>query len=100
MEEIAAFSELAKQGWKPKRTIIYWLLGRAEEPGLLDRPKGGDATPMICRNTRCLHQNSGGNSRGFLQASGSHTLETLSTGVMKDIQDLKPADRVGTSAVE
>jgi N-acetylated-alpha-linked acidic dipeptidase len=86
MEEMRAFSELAKQGWKPKRTIIYCFWD-GEEPGLLGSTEWAETHADDLQKHAVAYINSDGNSRGFLQASGSHTLENFINGVMKDIQD-------------
>jgi len=86
IEEMRAFSELAKQGWKPKRTIIYCFWD-GEEPGLLGSTEWAETHADDLQKHAVAYINSDGNSRGFLQASGSHTLENFINGVMKDIQD-------------
>ena len=50
MEEARGLAELMKQGWKPKRTIIYCFWD-GEEPGLLGSTESAELMPMICRNT-------------------------------------------------
>ena len=86
MEELRGLGELLKQGWKPKRTIIY-AFWDGEEPGLLGSTEWAETHAEDLRKHAVLYINSDGNSRGFFGASGSHSLENFVNGVMKDIQD-------------
>ena len=86
LEELRAYSELLKQGWKPKRTIIYCIWD-GEEPGLLGSTEWAETHADDLQKHAVAYINSDGNGRGFLNASGSHTLENFINGVMKDIQD-------------
>jgi len=86
LEEMRAFSELLKQGWKPKRTIIY-AFWDGEEPGLLGSTEWAETHADDLQKHAVVYINSDGNGRGFLGASGSHTLENFINGVMKDIPD-------------
>ncbi|MGI9103722.1 MAG: transferrin receptor-like dimerization domain-containing protein [Terriglobales bacterium] len=86
MEELRAYSELLKQGWKPKRTIIYasW---DGEEPGLLGSTEWAEAHADELRQHAVAYINSDSNSRGYLGLIGSHTLEELVNDVARDITD-------------
>jgi N-acetylated-alpha-linked acidic dipeptidase len=76
LEEARALSELVKQGWKPKRTIIFCAWD-GEEPGLLGSTEWcEDHADELAAHT-AVYVNSDGNGRGFLRASGSHSLEKL-----------------------
>ena len=86
MEEMRGLAELLKQGWKPKRTIIYCFWD-GEEPGLLGSTEWAETHADDLRAHAVAYINSDSNSRGFMGASGSHTLENFINGVMKDIQD-------------
>jgi N-acetylated-alpha-linked acidic dipeptidase len=86
MEELRGFSELLKQGWKPKRTIIY-AFWDGEEPGLLGSTEWAETHAADLKQHAVVYINSDGNSRGFFGVAGSHTLENFVNGVMKDIQD-------------
>ncbi len=86
MEEMRGLSELMKQGWKPKRTIIY-AFWDGEEPGLLGSTEWAETHAEDLEKHAVVYINSDGNGRGFLNAQGSHTLEHFMNGVMKDIQD-------------
>jgi N-acetylated-alpha-linked acidic dipeptidase len=86
MEEARAFAALLKQGWKPKRTIVYCVWD-GEEPGLLGSTEWAEAHATELQQKAAVYINSDGNGRGFLGVSGSHTLERFINGVARDIDD-------------
>jgi len=86
LEEARALSELQKQGWKPKRTIIY-ALWDGEEPGLLGSTEWGESHADELRKHAAVYINTDGNGRGPLNVGGSHSLEQFINGVAKDIVD-------------
>ncbi len=86
LEEARALGTLLKQGWKPKRTIIYCVWD-GEEPGLLGSTEWAEAHDAELRQKAAVYINSDANGRGFLQVEGSHTLEKFMNGVARDIQD-------------
>jgi len=86
MEEARGLAALLKQGWKPKRTIIYCLWD-GEEPGLLGSTEWGETHAEELRQHAVAYINSDGNDRGYLTMGGSHTLEAFINGVAHDIQD-------------
>ncbi|HET9487711.1 MAG TPA: transferrin receptor-like dimerization domain-containing protein, partial [Chryseosolibacter sp.] len=86
MEEARAISELVKTGWKPKRTIMYCAWD-AEEPGLIGSTEWVEDHAGELKEKVVAYINSDGNSRGFLFADGSHTLETFITEVARDVMD-------------
>ena len=74
MEEARALGELVKSGWKPKRTIIYCAWD-GEEPGLLGSTEWAETHSAELKQHTVVYFNSDTNSRGFLNASGSHSFE-------------------------
>ncbi len=86
MEEARGFANLLKQGWKPKRTIIYCVWD-GEEEGLLGSTEWGETHAEELRQHAVAYINSDGNGRGYLGMGGSHTLERFINGVARDIQD-------------
>jgi N-acetylated-alpha-linked acidic dipeptidase len=86
LEELRGLSELLKQGWKPKRTIIY-ALWDGEEPGLLGSTEWVETHAADLAKHAVVYINTDGNGRGFLNTEGSHTLENFVNGVTKDIED-------------
>ena len=86
LEEARALGELMKQGWKPKRTVIYCAWD-GEEPGLLGSTEWVEEHGAELNQHAVVYINSDSNSRGFLFASGSHTLEHMINSVARDVQD-------------
>ena len=86
MEEARAIGELAKTGWKPKRTIVYCAWD-GEEPGLLGSTEWVEKHADELNQKAVVYINSDTNGRGFLYAGGSHTLEKFVNEVAKDIPD-------------
>ena len=86
LEEARALGELRKQGWKPKRTIIYCAWD-GEEPGLLGSTEWVEEHGAELNQHAVIYINSDSNSRGFLFASGSHTLEHMINSVARDVPD-------------
>jgi N-acetylated-alpha-linked acidic dipeptidase len=86
LEEARAFGELLKQGWKPKRTIIYCAWD-GEEPALLGSTEWAEEHADELSRHAVAYLNSDSNSRGYLFAAGSHSLEKFINGVARDIED-------------
>ncbi len=86
LEEARALGELAKQGWRPKRTLIYTAWD-GEEPGLIGSTEWAETHADELNQHAALYLNSDENGRGFFGAGGSHELEELVNGVAKDIVD-------------
>src|SRR5690348_6577141 len=86
LEEARALGELVKQGWRPKRTIIY-AAWDGEEPGLLGSSEWAEAHADELRQHAVAYLNSDSNGRGYLGVEGSHSLEKFINGVEKDVPD-------------
>jgi N-acetylated-alpha-linked acidic dipeptidase len=86
LEEAKAIGDLLKTGWKPKRTLVYCAWD-AEEPGLLGSTEWVEDHAAELQQKVVAYINSDGNSRGFLDAGGSHALETLMDEISKDVVD-------------
>jgi len=86
MEEARAVSELAKNGWKPKRTIIY-AAWDAEEQGLIGSTEWAELHADELQQKAAVYINTDSNGRGFLGIGGSHTLEKFINEVGKSIPD-------------
>ena len=84
--EAKAIGELLKTGWRPKRTLIYasW---DGEEPGLLGSTEWAEEHASELEQKAVLYVNTDDNGRGFLRASGSHSLQRLVNEVAADIED-------------
>ncbi|MGC1415748.1 MAG: transferrin receptor-like dimerization domain-containing protein [Candidatus Acidiferrum sp.] len=86
LEEARALGALVKEGWKPKRTIIYCSWD-GEEPGLLGSTEWVETHAEELSKHAVAYINSDGNGRGYLALEGSHTLEKFMNDVARDIQD-------------
>lgn len=86
LEEARAFGELAKQGWRPKRTLIY-AAWDGEEPGLLGSTEWVETHAEELEKNAAVYVNSDENGRGFFGAGGTHELEQLVNNVAKDVTD-------------
>ncbi|MBK7393534.1 MAG: M28 family metallopeptidase [Chloracidobacterium sp.] len=86
MEEARAIGELAKTGWKPKRTIVYCAWD-AEEQGLIGSTEWVEANAEELRKKAAVYINTDSNGRGFLGIGGSHTLEKFINEVGRDVPD-------------
>jgi N-acetylated-alpha-linked acidic dipeptidase len=86
LEEARALGQLVKQGWRPKRTIVY-AAWDGEEQGLLGSTEWVEHYESELRDKAVVYINTDGNGRGFLSAGGSHALESLVNAVAKDVED-------------
>jgi N-acetylated-alpha-linked acidic dipeptidase len=86
LEEARALGELYKQGWRPKRTIVY-AAWDGEEPGLLGSTEWVEAHEKELTEHAVAYINTDGNGRGYLDVGGSHTLERFVNGVARDVED-------------
>ncbi len=86
MAEAKAFGALAREGWRPKRTLVYasW---DGEEPGLLGSTEWCETHADELRRKAVLYVNSDTNGRGFLRVGGSHSLQTLADEVAGSVRD-------------
>ena len=86
LEEARAYGELLKQGWRPKRTIVYCAWD-GEEPGLLGSTEWAETHAAELSQHAVAYINSDSNGRGYLEMGGSHTLEAFYNDVARDITD-------------
>jgi N-acetylated-alpha-linked acidic dipeptidase len=86
LEEARALGELHKQGWNPKRTIIFCAWD-GEEPGLLGSTEWVETHRDELQKRAVAYINSDSNDRGFFEAGGTHDLQHLINDVTRDIQD-------------
>jgi N-acetylated-alpha-linked acidic dipeptidase len=86
LEEARTLGLLLKQGWKPRRTIIYCAWD-GEEPMLLGSTEWVETHADELRQHAAVYINTDGNDRGVLNMNGSHSLEQFINGVARDIQD-------------
>ena len=86
LEEARALGVLVKQGWRPKRTIVY-AAWDGEEPGLLGSTEWMEQHDQELQQKAVLYINSDGSGRGFFEPAGSHTLERFVNEVARSVQD-------------
>ncbi len=86
MEEARAIGELAKKGFRPKRTLLYCAWD-GEEPALLGSTEWVEDHQDELRRKAVAYINSDENSRGFINASGSHTFETFFNEIVDNVVD-------------
>ena len=86
MSEAKALGAMWKQGWRPKRTIVYasW---DGEEPGLLGSTEWAETHAAELKAKGVLYVNTDNNGRGFLYAEGSHDFQHLVNMVGADVTD-------------
>jgi N-acetylated-alpha-linked acidic dipeptidase len=94
LEEARALGALYKQGWRPKRTIIY-AAWDGEEPALLGSTEWVEEHMTELRQKGVFYLNTDGNGRGYFGVEGSHSLERFANEVGNEIQD--PESNVSVS---
>ena len=86
MDEARAIGELAKQGYKPKRTVVF-AAWDGEEPALLGSTEWVEDHAQELKQKTVAYLNSDGNSRGFIGIGGSHALEGFFNEIAADVVD-------------
>src|SRR6266852_3084837 len=76
LEEARAYGQLLKQGWKPRRTIIY-AAWDGEEPARLGSTDWVETHADELATKAVAYLNSDTNDRGYLFMQGSHSLENF-----------------------
>jgi N-acetylated-alpha-linked acidic dipeptidase len=86
LEEARMLGELHKQGWTPKRTIIYCAWD-GEEPGLLGSVEWVETHLAELQQHAVAYINSDSNERGHFGAGGTQDLQEVISDVARDVQD-------------
>ncbi len=86
LEEARAMGDLLKEGWKPKRTIIYCAWD-GEEPALLGSTEWVEEHMDELRQHAAVYINSDMNERGYFTAAGSPSLQKFVDGVARSVKD-------------
>ena len=86
LEEARMLGELHKDGWAPKRTIIYCSWD-GEEPGLLGSTEWVETHVADLQKHGVAYVNSDSNERGFLSAGGTQDLQELVSNVARSVED-------------
>jgi N-acetylated-alpha-linked acidic dipeptidase len=88
LEEARAFGELLKQGWRPKRTMIFCAWD-GEEQGLLGSTEWVEHHAEELKQKAVAYINTDSTGKGTLGMSGSHTLERFINDVARAVPDPK-----------
>jgi N-acetylated-alpha-linked acidic dipeptidase len=86
LDEAKAIGELVKKGMKLKRTIVYCAWD-GEEPALLGSTEWAEDHQQELKQKAVAYINTDGNSRGFIGAGGSHTLEPFFNEIADAVMD-------------
>lgn len=86
IEEARMLGEMHRQGWNPKRTIIYCAWD-GEEPGLLGSVEWVETHVEELQKHAITYINSDSTERGFLFPGGTQDLQTFISAVVRDVQD-------------
>jgi N-acetylated-alpha-linked acidic dipeptidase len=86
LEEARMLGELHRQGWIPKRTIIYCAWD-GEEPGLLGSVEWVETHLTELQKHAIAYINSDSNERGYFFPGGTQDLQSFVSGVARDIED-------------
>jgi N-acetylated-alpha-linked acidic dipeptidase len=86
LEEARVLGDLYKQGWRPRRTIIYCAWD-GEEPGLLGSTEWVETHQADLQKHAVAYLNSDSNGRGFWFAGGTHDLESVINDVAREVKD-------------
>jgi N-acetylated-alpha-linked acidic dipeptidase len=86
LETARSLAELRKQGWTPKRTIVF-ALWDAEEFGLIGSTEWVEKHRAELARKTVAYINSDSNGKGTLGAGGSHALEQFIREVLRDHSD-------------
>ena len=95
LAEAQSIGALLRQGWKPKRTLVYasW---DAEEPMLVGSTEWVETHADELKRKAVIYINSDENARGFLTAGGSHDFQHLVNQVAADVTDPETGVSIGT----
>ena len=86
LEEARALGELHKQGWSPKRTLVY-AAWDGEEPGLLGSTEWAEMHADQLLKHGAIYINSDENGRGYFGANGSQSFELMVNDVVHEMKD-------------
>jgi N-acetylated-alpha-linked acidic dipeptidase len=86
LEEARELGALHKQGWTPKRTIIYCAWD-GEEPGLLGSVEWVETHLAELRQHAIAYLNSDSNERGHYSVGGTQDLQDEVSSVARDVED-------------
>ena len=98
MAEAKAIGKLYKEGWRPRRTLVYasW---DGEEPGLLGSTEWAELHAAELKAKAVLYINSDTNARGYLGVGGTHALQRFASEAARDVKDPETGASVLARAV-
>jgi N-acetylated-alpha-linked acidic dipeptidase len=98
MAEAKAIGQLYKDGWRPRRTLVYasW---DGEEPGLVGSTEWAELHADELKAKAALYVNSDTNGRGYVGVSGSHSLQHYASEAARDVKDPETGASVLARAV-
>jgi N-acetylated-alpha-linked acidic dipeptidase len=98
MAEAKSIGTLVKEGWRPRRTLVYasW---DGEEPGLLGSTEWVETHAAELKAKAVLYVNSDMNGRGVFEAEGSHALQSMVNEVTSAVSDPETGTPVRTRAL-
>ena len=94
LEEARVIGQLARGGWRPRRTIVF-AAWDAEEPGLLGSTEWVEDHAAALSAKVVAYVNSDSNARGFFDAGGSHSLERFVNEIARDVPEPKAGGSIG-----
>ena len=94
LAEAKAIGGLVKQGWQPKRTIVYTSWD-GEEPILLGSTEWVETHASELKKKALFYINSDSNGRGFLEVGGSRDFQHLVNQVAADVIDPETGVPIG-----
>jgi N-acetylated-alpha-linked acidic dipeptidase len=99
METARSLGELVKQGWRPKRTILFasW---DGEEWGLLGSTEWAEKHAAELQEKAVVYINTDSTGTGWLSPSGSHSLQKFVNQVARDISDPRSGKNLRQAARE
>lgn len=86
LEVARGLGQLVQSGWTPARTIVL-ALWDGEEWGLLGSTEWAERHRQELDGKGVVYINTDGNGKGWLNAGGSHSLQSFVTEVARDIPD-------------
>ena len=86
LAEAQAIGKLVKDGYKPKRTLVY-LSWDGEEPGLIGSTEWAETHADELKAKAVVYINTDNIERGLFGAEGSHSYEHLVNQVAGDVTD-------------
>lgn len=86
LAEARAVALLAREGRRPRRTMIY-AAWDAEEPGLIGSTEWAEHHAADLKERAVAYINTDGSDRGFVNIGGSHTLERFFNQIIEEVND-------------